>query len=154
MKPSCCSPRGDASIMRKLRSLTTTLRKAIRGVIVETCAPAAKGIKPVPSKVMNSRHFKCFPSGRGRIRYHAVARNAALCITAKQALMVAVGTRISPRPPRRSRRALLTHRAPPSGQTSCNKRFSYALARRHHSDRRGISAQCPNRGRLTAVPLG
>src|SRR5229473_5737223 len=29
--------------------------------------------------------------------------------------MVAVGTRISPRPPRRSRRALLTHRAPPSG---------------------------------------
>src|ERR1700681_4269078 len=29
--------------------------------------------------------------------------------------MVAVGTRISPRPPHRSRRALLTHRAPPSG---------------------------------------
>src|SRR5712671_5597372 len=28
---------------------------------------------------------------------------------------VAVGTRISPRNPRRSRRALLTHRAPPSG---------------------------------------
>src|SRR5260221_10766026 len=26
--------------------------------------------------------------------------------------------------------------------------------RSHHSDRRGISAQCPNRGRLTAVPLG
>jgi hypothetical protein len=70
--------------------------------------------------------------------------------------MVAVGTRIAPRPPQRSRRALLTHRAPPSGQTSCNERFS--LARRtphsHHSDRRGISAQCPNRGRLTADPLG
>jgi uncharacterized membrane protein YeaQ/YmgE (transglycosylase-associated protein family) len=30
-------------------------------------------------------------------------------------LMVAVGTRIAPRPPHRSRRALLTHRAPPSG---------------------------------------
>jgi hypothetical protein len=29
--------------------------------------------------------------------------------------MVAVGTRISPRPPHRSRYALLTHRAPPSG---------------------------------------
>src|SRR3954467_11063681 len=29
--------------------------------------------------------------------------------------MVAVGTRISPRPPHRSRPALLTHRAPPSG---------------------------------------
>ena len=71
-------------------------------------------------------------------------------------LMVAVGTRISPRPPHRSRRALLTHRAPPSGQTSCDKRFSIARrpTRSHHSDRRGISAQCPNRGRLTAVPLG
>jgi hypothetical protein len=29
--------------------------------------------------------------------------------------MVAVGTRISPRPPHRSRRVLLTHRAPPAG---------------------------------------
>jgi hypothetical protein len=29
--------------------------------------------------------------------------------------MVAVGTRIAPRPPPKSRRALLTHRAPPSG---------------------------------------
>src|SRR5262245_57254888 len=28
---------------------------------------------------------------------------------------VAVGTRIAPRPPHRARRALLTHRAPPSG---------------------------------------
>ena len=28
--------------------------------------------------------------------------------------MVAIGTRISPRPPHRSRRALLTHRAPPA----------------------------------------
>src|ERR1700691_3523933 len=32
--------------------------------------------------------------------------------------MVAVGTRISPRPPHRSRRALLTHRAPPSDDPS------------------------------------
>src|ERR1700737_3194322 len=31
--------------------------------------------------------------------------------------MVAVGTRISPRPPHRSRRALLTDRAPPSGSS-------------------------------------
>src|SRR6266849_9649656 len=69
---------------------------------------------------------------------------------------VAVGTRISPRPPHRSRRALLTHRAPPSGQTSCDERFNHARrpTRSHYSDRRGISAQCPNRGRLTAVPLG
>ncbi len=37
-------------------------------------------------------------------------------------LMVAVGTRIAPRPPHRSRRALLTHRAPPSGRTSAGRR--------------------------------
>ena len=37
--------------------------------------------------------------------------------------MVAVGTRIPPRP-HRSRRALLTHRAPPSGQASCDERSS------------------------------
>jgi len=35
---------------------------------------------------------------------------------------VAVGTRIAPRPPHRSRRALLTHRAPPSGRTSARLR--------------------------------
>jgi hypothetical protein len=59
-------------------------------------------------------------------------------------------------PPHRSRRALLTHRAPRSGQTSCDERFSHVRrpARSHYSDRRGVSAQCPNRGRLTAVPLG
>jgi hypothetical protein len=34
------------------------------------------------------------------------------------AVAVAVGTEIALRPPHRSRRALLTHRAPPSGQTS------------------------------------
>ncbi len=69
---------------------------------------------------------------------------------------VTVGTAVASRPPYRSRRALLTHRAPPSGQTSCDERFSHARrpTRSHHSDRRGISAQCPNRGRLTAVPLG
>src|SRR6202007_2508907 len=40
-------------------------------------------------------------------------KKCVVCCTAHQA--VAVGTRISPRPPHRSRRALLTHRAPPSG---------------------------------------
>ena len=43
---------------------------------------------------------------------------------------VAVGTRIAPRPPRRSQRALLTHRAPPSGQTACDKRLDSLVARR------------------------
>src|SRR4030081_2897836 len=37
--------------------------------------------------------------------------------------MVAVGTRITPRPPHRSRRALLTHLAPPSGRTSAARGF-------------------------------
>jgi hypothetical protein len=62
---------------------------------------------------------------------------------AKISRRVAVGTRISPRPPHRSRRALLTHRTPPSGQTSCDKQFSVARrpTRSHHSDRRGISAR-------------
>src|SRR5215472_7263928 len=39
---------------------------------------------------------------------------------------VAVGTRVAPRPPHRSRRALLTHRAPPSGRTSTGTRFEVA----------------------------
>ncbi len=70
--------------------------------------------------------------------------------------MVAVGTRIAPRPPHRSRRALLTHRAPPSGRTWGDTRFEPARAPAHsrQSDRRGSSAQCPNHGRLSAVPLG
>src|SRR5450755_184923 len=46
-------------------------------------------------------------------------------------------------PPHRSRRALLTHRAPPSGQTLCDERFSHVHrpTRSHNSDRRGISAR-------------
>jgi hypothetical protein len=64
--------------------------------------------------------------------------------------MVAVGTLITERPPHRSRRALLTHRALPSGQTSAAHGFETACAPPHsrQSDRRGGSAQCPNHGRL------
>src|SRR5215470_8778973 len=51
-------------------------------------------------------------------------------IPMRDQVMVAVGTRIAPRPPRRSRRALLTHRAPPSGQTACDKRLDSLVARR------------------------
>src|SRR5262249_9130572 len=70
--------------------------------------------------------------------------------------VVAVGTRIAPRPPHRSRRALLTHRAPPSGRTSASAQHKTARDPAHsrHSGRRGVSAQCPNHGRLSAVPLG
>jgi hypothetical protein len=49
--------------------------------------------------------------------------------------LVAVGTRISPRPPHRSRRALLTHRAPPSGQTSARTRFETGCAPAHSRHR-------------------
>ena len=71
-------------------------------------------------------------------------------------LMVAIGKRVAPLPPRRSRRALLTHRAPPSGRTSDGERFRHAhhLAHNRHSDRRSSPALCPDCGRLTAVPLG
>src|ERR1700738_2044248 len=59
--------------------------------------------------------------------------------------MFAVGTLIAERPPHRSRRALLTHRAPPSGRTSAARGLETACAPAHsrQSDRRGISAQCP-----------
>jgi hypothetical protein len=58
-------------------------------------------------------------------------------------------------PPHRSARARLTHRAPPRvRRRATNDLVSSRPTRSHHSDRRGISAQCSNRGRLTAVPLG
>src|SRR5882762_216740 len=73
-----------------------------------------------------------------------------------QALKVAVGTAIADRPPHRSRRALLTHRAPPLGRTSAARGFETTCDPAHsrQSDRRGNSAQCPNHGRLSAVSLG
>ena len=69
--------------------------------------------------------------------------------------MVTVGKRVSPLPPRRSRRALLTHRAPPSGRTSDGERFGRAHRPAHsrQSDRRSAPALSPDCGRLTAVPL-
>ncbi len=70
--------------------------------------------------------------------------------------MVAVGKRVAPLPPHRSRRALLTRRAPPSGRTSDGERFGRAHRPAHNrqSDRRRYPALCPDCGRLTAVPLG
>ncbi len=70
--------------------------------------------------------------------------------------MFAVGMAVSRHPPRRSRRALLTHRAPPSGRTSNAERFGRAqrLAHNRQSDRRSSPALCPDCGRLMAVPLG
>jgi hypothetical protein len=66
----------------------------------------------------------------------SVSRSRIPPIPGRQS-MAAVGTRISPRPPHRSRRALLTHRAPPSGQTSYDARSSVARrpTRSHYSDR-------------------
>ncbi len=53
--------------------------------------------------------------------------------------MDTVGKRVSPLPPRRSRRALLTHRAPPSGQTSDGERFGRA----HRAAARGTAESRP-----------
>ena len=66
--------------------------------------------------------------------------------------MFAVGTLITERPPHRSRRALLTHRAPPLARSG----YDALDARRTASMRIDVvaSAQRPNHGRLSAVSLG
>ena len=71
-------------------------------------------------------------------------------------LMVAVGTRIAPRPPHRSRRALLTHWAPPSGRTSAASGLNPSAVRRTAANRIDVATRlCV---RTTAVcqlfPLG
>ena len=70
--------------------------------------------------------------------------------------MVAVGTRIAPRPPHRSRRALLTHRAPPSGRASAARGLNPSAVRRTAANRIDVATRlCV---RTTAVcqpfPLG
>jgi hypothetical protein len=54
---------------------------------------------------------------------------------------VAVGTRITPRPPHRSRRALLTHRAPPSGQTSAARGLRPHALRRTAANRIDVASR-------------
>ena len=70
-------------------------------------------------------------------------------------LMVAVGTS-APRPPHRSRRALLTHRAPPSGRASAARGLNPSAVRRTAANRIDVATRlCV---RTTAVrqlfPLG
>jgi hypothetical protein len=55
--------------------------------------------------------------------------------------MVAVGTAISDRPPHRSRRALLTHRAPPSGRTSVANGLSPFAVRRTAANRIDVATR-------------
>jgi hypothetical protein len=119
--------------------------KMISGFAPDAIIMTAHGINHIEKALLIAQRF-------GKLSASIAAYRTAVRLRP----LVAVGTRISPRPPHRSRRALLTHRAPPSGQTSCNERLSVARrpTRSRYSDRRGISAQCPNRGRLTAVPLG
>ncbi len=54
---------------------------------------------------------------------------------------VAVGTRITPRPPHRSRRALLTHRAPPSGRTSAPRGLKPHALRRTAANRIDVASR-------------
>jgi hypothetical protein len=70
--------------------------------------------------------------------------------------MVAVGTLIAERPPHGSRCALLTHRAPPSGQTFGEGGFEALGARRTASIRIDVvtSAQGPNHAACRLFPLG
>ena len=50
-------------------------------------------------------------------------------------LELVAGTEIAPRPPHRSRRALLTHRAPPSGRTSAARGLKPPAVRRTAANR-------------------
>ena len=74
----------------------------------------------------------------------------------RQAVRNVQGTRIAPRPPHRSRRALLTHRAPPSGRTSAASGLNPSAVRRTAANRIDVAIRlCV---RTTAVcrlfPLG
>ena len=55
--------------------------------------------------------------------------------------MVAVGTLITERPPHRSRRALLTHRAPPSGRTSAARSLKPHAHQRTAANRIAVVAR-------------
>ena len=65
----------------------------------------------VESKLFLAENLPSLP----RDNVHYGIGNGEILDSARSCARVAVGTRISPRPPPRSRRALLTHRAPPSG---------------------------------------
>ena len=70
--------------------------------------------------------------------------------------MVAVGTRIAPRPPHRSRRALLTHRAPPSGRTSAARSLNRIALRRTAANRIDVVSRLSVRATAACrlFPLG
>src|ERR1700682_3460269 len=105
--------------------LVAGLTIAMRFILDDCCARAASGhVAAAPSAVMKSRRRMYPPEGKPLRRLKPNTLRGAegekgQPIDPKRCdPMVAVGTRISPRPPHRSRRALLTHRAPPSGRTS------------------------------------
>jgi hypothetical protein len=84
------------------------------------CGPDCPPLPGPCSSATDNRNSSGGPIGRPLVgqsaRLHIdLDQREAPDIANVTRLMVAVGTRISPRPPHRSRRALLTHRAPPSG---------------------------------------
>ena len=97
------------------------------------------------------------PQGQGsRTKYSRFGVSLGVHRNENAHLMVAVGTRIAPRPPHRSRRALLTHRAPPSGRTSVASGLNPSAVRRTAANRIDVATRlCV---RTTAVcqlfPLG
>jgi hypothetical protein len=112
---------------RDLRCITASLTP--RDAVPDRRIAAAP-----PSSVMSFRRFMCPPraqfcSSLALCRPPASEEWARAWHQRVRGSMVAVGTRISPRPPHRSRRALLTHRAPPSGQTLCDERVTFDARR-------------------------
>ncbi len=67
--------------------------------------------------------------------------------------MVTVGKRVTLLPPRRSRRALLTHRAPPSGRALSGMDPLFARRTVANQIDAATPALCPDRGCPTAVSL-
>ena len=81
--------------------------KMISGFAPDAIIMTAHGINHIEKALLIAQRF-------GKLSASIAAYRTAVRLRP----LVAVGTRIAPRPPHRSRRALLTHRAPPSGRTS------------------------------------
>src|ERR1051326_7937645 len=98
--------------------MTPTRFSAERGILVNLCFRESRKLRN------NVRaYFR-------RLVLFGRAADWVRCETAAPP-MIAVGTLIAERPPHRSRRALLTHRAPPSGRTSSDARREAACDPAH-----------------------
>jgi hypothetical protein len=84
------------------------------------------------------RRDKAALSGGGKVLRRPLQQKSGRAASVRplvRDMRVAVGTVIADRPPHRSRRALLTHRAPPSGQTSAARGLKPDALRRTAANR-------------------